>query len=149
MLTFDRQQYGGLYAPAFASYFINQNELIRDEKHELANATTLNVATVGLLNAFVDARSMALGFPDWARNNTYGLPVYSEDVYADIVSNITNPKEGLVALIDRCRAAVAEGDPEGKGTNETVNEVCVTAAGLYSLTVLEKYEANSPVRLSS
>ncbi|RTE82993.1 hypothetical protein BHE90_002455 [Fusarium euwallaceae] len=119
--------YGGLYAPVFSSYFIDQNKMIQKGDAPVANSTILNLVTVGLLNAMVDIRSMALGFPDFALNNTYDLPTYSEEVAEMVFGNITAPDVGCLALVDKCRAAVAKNDPESTGTNESVNEICLKA----------------------
>ncbi|VUC25523.1 unnamed protein product [Clonostachys rosea] len=136
--------YGGLYAPLFTSYFLDQNRLVQNGTHELTNATTLNMATVGIINGLVEMTSMALGFPDYARNNTYGLPVYSEDIYQEVVQNITAPEQGCLALIDQCRAAAAKGDPENKGNNDDVNNVCGPAGQACFGTILQSFEINSP-----
>ncbi|KAM5346204.1 hypothetical protein ACJ41O_009209 [Fusarium nematophilum] len=136
--------YGGLYAPLLTSYIVDQNKLIKDKKHEVSNATTLNMATVGVINAMVDVRSMALGFPIFALNNTYDLPAYSEEVYAAVVKNITDPEMGCYTLIDQCRDAVAKDDPESEGTDPKVNQACVGASEHCFLSMLGPFEALSP-----
>ncbi|KAI8653885.1 hypothetical protein LRP88_00374 [Fusarium phalaenopsidis] len=122
--------YGGLYAPVFSSYFIDQNKKIEKGDHPVTNSTVLNLVTVGLLNAMVDIRSMALGFPDFALNNTYDLPTYSKEVAEMVLGNITAPDIGCLDLVDKCRAAVAKDDPESTGTNNEVNEICLKALGV-------------------
>ncbi|CAI6100721.1 unnamed protein product [Clonostachys chloroleuca] len=136
--------YGGLYAPLFASHFLDQNELIKNGTHEVANATAFNMATVGIINGLVEMSSMLMGFPDYARNNTFGLPVYSEDVYQEVVKNITAPEQGCLALIDQCRAVAPKGDPENKGNNDDVNKVCSAASQFCFGTILQSFERNAP-----
>ncbi|KAJ4171484.1 hypothetical protein NW754_013252 [Fusarium falciforme] len=132
--------YGGLYAPVFGSYFIDQNKKIEKGDPPAANSTVLNLVTVGLLNAMVDIRSMALGFPDFALNNTYDLPVYSEEVAEMVLGNITAPDVGCLTLVDKCRAAVTRDDPESTGTNNHVNEICFKAMGYHHFDItLNKY----------
>jgi hypothetical protein len=135
-----------MYAPITASYFIEQNTLIENGEHELENAITLNMATVGLINALIDIESMALGLLDWAVNNSYGLPAYSEEVYDTALAKLNDPDEGCFALLAKCKAAVAENDPDNEGTNEEVNQVCVgaTAACLFTT---EVFQAESPVSM--
>lgn len=107
------------------------------------------MVTVGLINAFVDARSMIQGMIEFAYNNTYDLPAITKDVYDEAMHNITRPETGVFALVDSCRAAVAEGDPESTGLNPEVNEICSQATQLLWLQVQGAYEANSPVSAAS
>lgn len=88
---------------------------------------------------------MLMGFPDYARNNTFGLPVYSEDVYQEVVKNITAPEQGCLALIDQCRAVAPKGDPENKGNNDDVNKICSAASQFCFGTILQSFESNAPV----
>ncbi|KAL2693514.1 hypothetical protein Neosp_000074 [[Neocosmospora] mangrovei] len=122
--------YGGMYGPHFFSYFQDQNELIKNGTPSLENATSLNLATLGLDEPGIDYRAMAMGYPTFGHNNTYGIQVLSEEVYEELMAQIVAPDEGCYALIDRCRGLVSEGDPERFGTNKTVNEACVEATML-------------------
>lgn len=123
------EQYGGLYGPAFFSHFHQQNDLIRSGEVEpqFANATVLNLQTLGLADACVDGRAMALGSAQFAYNNTYGLQIFPDEVYAAVTEGITAPETGCYALIDQRRALAEEGDPEGFGRNATVNSACSVA----------------------
>ncbi|EEU39939.1 uncharacterized protein NECHADRAFT_39178 [Fusarium vanettenii 77-13-4] len=122
--------YGGMYGPHFFSHFQDQNELIKNGTPSLENATTLNLATLGLDEPGIDYRAMAMGYPTFGHNNTYGIQVLSEEVYEELMAQIVAPNEGCYALIDRCRGLVSEGDPERFGMNETVNEACVEATNM-------------------
>jgi hypothetical protein len=93
-----------------------------------ANATVLNMSTLGMTDACVDSRTMALGFPEFARNNTYGIEIYSEEVAEAIIANMTALELGCHALIDQCRAVAEQGDPMGTGTNATFNAACSVAS---------------------
>lgn len=125
----NRKQYGGLYGPAFFSHFHEQNDLIRSGEVEpqFANATVLDLRTLGLADACVDGRTMALGSAQFAHNNTYGVQVFSDELYAAVTEGITAPETGCYSLIDQCRALAEEGDPEGFGRNATVNSACSVA----------------------
>jgi hypothetical protein len=89
---------------------------------------------------------MALGFPDFALNNTYDLPTYSKEVAEMVLGNITAPDVGCLALVDKCRAAVAKDDPESTGTNNEVNEICLKAMGV-CFGAVTIYDEVSPVGL--
>ncbi|KAM0425682.1 hypothetical protein ACHAPT_008929 [Fusarium lateritium] len=136
--------YGGLYAPVFSSYFVDQNKVIEKGNHPVANSTILNLVTVGLLNAMVDVRSMALGFPDFALNNTYDLPTYPEEIAEMVLGNITIPEVGCIAMVDKCRAAVAKDDPESTGTNENTNDICVKAVEVCFGAITVAFDETSP-----
>ncbi|KEY72980.1 hypothetical protein S7711_04653 [Stachybotrys chartarum IBT 7711] len=123
--------YGGFYGPSFFEYVQLQNDLIAGHRAvALANATVLELATLGLADACIDARAMALGYPTFSYNNTYGLEVYPLEVYEDVVANITNPETGCYALIDQCRALAEEADASSFGTNPVVNAACGAATQL-------------------
>lgn len=76
------------------------------------------------MNAVVDARAMVRGVPDFLRNNTYGLDLLPDN---DMLDEVLESVPGCYDAIDDCRAAVAEGDPEGFGGNSEVNQKCVAA----------------------
>lgn len=148
MLIF-ASQYGGLFAPVFTSYFIDQNDLIVDGEHEVANATVLNMATVGVVNGLVDMESMALGFPDWAMNNTYGLPAYDEETYLTALDTFTAPEIGCLDQVQACRKIANESDPDGYATNEEVNEVCGNATEVCFGGIMTTWETSPVSELSA
>lgn len=53
---------------------------------------------------------------------------------------------GCLDQINLCRSAAALSDPEGLGTNETVNQYCVEATYLCYSQIQMAYQANSDVR---
>ncbi|KAH7324232.1 Alpha/Beta hydrolase protein [Stachybotrys elegans] len=137
------QSYGGFYGPKFFEYFQEQNDLTQADEPTLANATIFNLATLGLADACIDARAMAAGYPTFAFNNTYGLEIYPEDVYNQIMERVTDQDTGCYGLVDRCRALAAEGDPLSFGNNQTVNEACVAATQLCFVELQGAYQALS------
>jgi len=62
-----------------------------------------------------------------------------------MLEKIEEPDTGCYALIDKCRALVAEGDPERFGNNETVNEACLAATNLCFFGIQGTYQATSDV----
>lgn len=123
-------QYGGFYGPTFFSHWLDQNELITSGRSPLANATVLTLHTLGLAGACVDSRAMGKGFPLFAHNNTYGIEMYDEGVFEEVLNLIETPDTGCNALIDTCRALARVGDPLGTGLNNTVNQACVAATNV-------------------
>jgi hypothetical protein len=112
----------------FTTYFLQQNKLIRNGKHEIKEATELNMKTVGIINGMTDIEPMVLGWLDYARNNTYNHPIIDEKAYKALLASMTDPKEGCFTLLHSCRAAQARGDPEMKGIDPVVNKVCAAAS---------------------
>jgi hypothetical protein len=146
-LTDDPSQYGGFYGPALFEHILNQNERIENgEDLFIANATTLKLATLGLSDGCMDAKSLGHGYPEFARNNTFGLQIYSEEVYDYVVEKLNEPETGCYALIDKCRALAEEGDPDNFATNQTVNDACVGATLLCYGEIQGAYSANTDVR---
>lgn len=145
----NRKQYGGLYGPAFFSHFHEQNDLIRSGEVEpqFANATVLDLRTLGLADACVDGRTMALGSAQFAHNNTYGVQVFSDELYAAVTEGITAPETGCYSLIDQCRALAEEGDPEGFGRNATVNSACSVATKYCFLMLQAAYTSMTDVSI--
>ncbi|KAI6402293.1 hypothetical protein MCOR23_003974 [Pyricularia oryzae] len=67
------QSYGGHYAPALASALMAR----RRERPEL-----MSVASVGIINGFVDMLLQAPSLTTFPVNNTFGIKAYSEEVAA-------------------------------------------------------------------
>ncbi|KAL6806575.1 Alpha/Beta hydrolase protein [Trichoderma sp. SZMC 28013] len=131
--------YGGIWGAGFFSYFINQNEQVSANKHALANAVVLPLATLGLGNGCIDIRASAIGYPHQAYNNTYGIKAYGKDLYDQVMGNITAPQVGCYDLADQCRAAARELDPTSQGNNLKVNTICQAAAEVCVNVVLGTY----------
>ncbi|KAI9896131.1 hypothetical protein N3K66_009031 [Trichothecium roseum] len=132
VLSLWTSSYGGFYGPAIFSYILDQNERIRNDKcaGTTANATLLELGTLGLLEAVVDTRAFAAGYIEFARNNTFGIEVYDDEVRDGLLEKLKAPGEGCYDLVDRCRLLVREGDFGRFGSNETVNEACVAATDM-------------------
>lgn len=67
---------------------------------------------------------MGQGYPVFALNNTYGIELYGEEVFEQVMELILQPETGCNALIDKCRLLANEGDPLSFGMNQTVNAAC-------------------------
>ncbi|KAF4444415.1 hypothetical protein F53441_11140 [Fusarium austroafricanum] len=122
--------YGGFYGPHYFAYFQDQNTLVENGASSWENATVLNLATLGLLEPSIDARSLAKSYAQFGHHNTYGLQFFNDSVYEQMLKKTEEPKTGCYALIDKCREAVREGDPQRFGNNATVNKACMGATKL-------------------
>ncbi|KAM0463312.1 hypothetical protein ACHAO4_000025 [Trichoderma viride] len=119
--------YGGFWSTGFMSHFITQNKLIAANQHKNENATVLPLGILGIANGCIDSRVEAFGYPHIAYNNTYGIQVYNESVYNEVMQQVVAPKTGCYDAADACRALAKEGDPYGYGNNQTVNQACLIA----------------------
>lgn len=88
---------------------------------------------------------MSQGYATFGFNNTYGLQIYSEQVYNAVMQNMTDTETGCYGLIDNCRALAAEGDPQSFGTNKTVNDACAAASALCFFKLQAVYQVLSDV----
>lgn len=79
-----------------------------------------------MTNGCVDAHITASSISDIVYNNTYNTNFLTEDIHAEAQNNLTK-SGGCYDQIDQCQALAAVSDPEGKGTNDTVNALCATA----------------------
>jgi hypothetical protein len=96
-------------------------------------------------NGCVDSLSQAASFPEYAYNNTYGVEVISQDVYEAAKRNMTEPG-GCLDTINQCRAEATLSDPQGLGTNDTVNQICVAATAICYGKIQGAYMQYSNVR---
>lgn len=115
--------YGGFYAPATFAHFERQNELISSGTLSSSTYKVLNLNTIGLTNACMDIKIQMPFYPSYAFNNTYGIKAIPEEAYQSAMNNFTSPG-GCRDLIDACRSAGIQGDPDQTGTNSTVNQLC-------------------------
>lgn len=121
------------------SHFITQNKLIAANQHKNENATVLPLGILGIANGCIDTRVEAFGYPHLAYNNTYGIQVYNESMYNEVMQQVVAPKTGCYDAVDECRALAKEGDPHGYGNNETVNQACLFATEACFGKVLSPY----------
>lgn len=119
--------YGGYFAPAIFAHFERQNDRIADGTLGDPKAKKLELGTIGLQNACIDADVQGSFYPEFAYNNTYGIQAISKEIYEQAAHNVTKPG-GCRDMIQACRAAGAIGDPREMGLNTTVNNICVAAS---------------------
>ncbi|KAK1574423.1 serine carboxypeptidase [Colletotrichum navitas] len=134
------QSYGGRYGPAFAAYFQEQNEKIRNgtwngtagERH------ILKLDTLLIVNGCVDRQVQWPSYPRMAFNNTYGVAAVNETVYRGMV-DAYGRAGGCRDQIDDCRRVSAVYDRENTGANATVNGICQAAESYCTRHVRDPY----------
>ncbi|KAB5572158.1 Alpha/Beta hydrolase protein [Coniochaeta sp. 2T2.1] len=134
--------YSGFFAPAIFAHFQRQNEKIASGTLPDSKSKPLQLGAIGINNGCIDAVSQGPAYPEFAYNNTYGIQVISKEVYDEAKHNMTKPG-GCLDTVDMCRALANAGDPQGLGTNQTVNQVCQAATLLCFIQVQGAYNANS------
>ncbi|KAG6358818.1 hypothetical protein INS49_012337 [Diaporthe citri] len=118
--------YGGFFAPATVAHIQQQNELVANGSSTNENDMALQLGTLGIINGCIDSESQVSFWPTFAMNNTYGIKAIPEEAYSMAMGNLST----AYGLIDQCRAAVSELDPEGTGAVNQVNEACMAALQL-------------------
>lgn len=68
------ESYGGHYGPAFFNHFHEQNEKIAKGESQ---GVQLEFNTLGIMNGIIDEAIQANYYPEFARNNTYGIEAVS------------------------------------------------------------------------
>jgi hypothetical protein len=145
LLTPNVMQYSGFFAPATFAYFQHQNEKIQNGSIADKQAKSLPLDTIGINNGCVDAESQVASYLDFAHNNTYGVEVIDKEVYEAARRNSTAPGD-CMDMIKLCRTEAAASDPQGLGTNSTVNQICVAATALCYVNLQGLYNVYSMVR---
>lgn len=126
------ESYGGRYGPAFAAFFQEQNEKIKNGTLDTASeAHYIHLDTLGIINGCIDLLIQEPSYPMMAYNNTYGVEAINKTLYDQAMYAWSRPG-GCKDLIVQCRALAAEGDPQMYGNNETVNKACHDASDLCS-----------------
>lgn len=122
------ESYGGKYGPAFAAFFQEQNQKIKDGTITAdAEPFVINLDTLGIINGCIDPVYQALSYAEMAYNNTYGIKAINESIYNYMVDTYPVPG-GCKDLINQCRKSALEGDPGAYGNNATVNALCKKAS---------------------
>ncbi|KAH8659941.1 Alpha/Beta hydrolase protein, partial [Xylariales sp. PMI_506] len=117
------ESYEGHYGPTLADYINTQNERIASGELSTQSSKPLYLETLGLVNACIDLTTQMPLYPVMAVNNTYGISVVNDSVYAASVDAIPQ----CLNLTATCREAVVSLDPQGWGNNTAVNDACLDA----------------------
>lgn len=93
------ESYGGHYGPSFFNYFQKQNERIQNGSLQ---GTELQFDSLTLINAIIDEYIQAPYYPEFARNNTYGIELYNQSVYDYTQYALHMPGYGCLDQISSC-----------------------------------------------
>lgn len=116
--------YGGFWVPETAVQ-LHSGLANLDDGHPLRD-WGLTVDAIGTTNGCIDLEHAMLGYPEYARNNTYGVEFITEELYAESVEGITETG-GCLDQMRICREEGKIGDPQVTGANATVNAICQDA----------------------
>ncbi|KXT12380.1 hypothetical protein AC579_1703 [Pseudocercospora musae] len=134
-ISFWGHSYGGYWVPFSAARFVEQNEAIKSGK---LNGTILPVDTAGWTNGCTDLLYQGEWTPDMAYNNTYGLQILPDDLYA-AAKEAWSAEGGARDQLLTCRELGDKYDPDFLGLNETVNAICAKATLTYGKYVQAPY----------
>ena len=109
--------------PTFVDYFHAQNDRIASGELSAATTTTLNVESLGLINACIDADTQVPQYPHYAVNNTYGIKMLNDSAYTTAMATIPLCLNQSRA----CQTMSARLDPLQIGNITAVNQVCLQA----------------------
>lgn len=121
------ESYGGRFGPAFASFFEEQNQKIRNETLGGNHTSIINIDTLGIINGCIDLKLQAPLYPEFARNNTYGIQAIGDAVYQDVLG-AWEAYGACADMIDTCRNLASDKDPNNLGIDEETNEACKLAS---------------------
>lgn len=124
------ESYGGMYGPAFADHFEEQND--RRTTGDLPNATLeIRLDSVGIINGMVDYIANAMSIPEFLRFHTYGTSVPSIDLltYQNTVSDLLSPS-GCRSRVAACRRRAEAADPVRSSADKDLDEFCSAARGV-------------------
>lgn len=148
------ESYGGKYAPAFASYFEQQNEARLSGSLSPNETLEVKLEVVGIINGFIDDLIQDQYFPYFAYNNTYGIEAINE---VEQLNALNDYNVNCVPAIEDCRTAMDSTDPQGYGDDYDTNQLCeqaqytcnnivniITAGGYYPYDIRQQYPSPDP-----
>ena len=120
------ESYGGIYGPAFTTFFENQNTKISNGTLKGPGVHYIHLDTLGIINGCIDWLYTSPAYLDQAYNNTYGLELINQTIYETGKESWSRPG-GCKDQNLHCRDLAAKSDPNGYGEDEKVNKACVEA----------------------
>ncbi|KAL1965533.1 hypothetical protein VTN77DRAFT_5616 [Rasamsonia byssochlamydoides] len=120
------ESYGGKYGPAFAAFWEEQNERLRNGEFPPNTTLEIQLSSLGILQGCVDDLVQGPFYPKFAYDNTYGIQAISLQDQQDAASAFY-AQDGCQQQILACRNAVAALDPDDYGDNSDANALCAAA----------------------
>lgn len=105
------ESYGGHYGPAFSRFLEEQNDKIDNGDGNERGAHKIHLDTLGIVNGLIDVVVQGDSWIEFPYNNTYGIQLFNESLYNDLVDEWTRPG-GCRERYLECQAALRERDPE-------------------------------------
>ncbi|KND90655.1 Carboxypeptidase S1 [Tolypocladium ophioglossoides CBS 100239] len=121
------ESYGGVYGPIFAETWQAQNQKRLTGALSRNSTLELRLTSLGIVNGCVDRILQVPMYPTFANNNTYGVKAMSNEE-AKFYLNKFAGNAGCKDLLTQCQTAATQKDPEGKGDQPDVNDVCSQAS---------------------
>lgn len=116
------ESYGGIYGPAFAALFEEQNQKIENGTIDRPGAHYLHIDTLGIINGCVDFLVQYPSYPSFSYNNTYGVQAINKTIYEKAMHVWERPG-GVKDSILNCRAAAEDPDTHA----DQSDEICAKA----------------------
>ncbi|KAJ9308922.1 hypothetical protein DTO217A2_1598 [Paecilomyces variotii] len=146
------ESYGGKYGPAFAEYWEEQNDKLKNGTLPQNGTLEIHLVSLGIMQGCIDDLVQGPFYPRFAYENSYGIQAISLADQQEAASAFV-AEGGCQQRIESCRAAVASMDPEGDGDNSVANRICADAqqycndniVGYYSQSGLSVYDISQPV----
>ena len=134
------ESYGGRYGPAYSAFFEEQNQKIENGTWQDADGEMyiIHLDTLLLINSCVDRNVQWNSYPHIAYNNTYGIETVNETIYEQMTAAYYG-EGGCRDRIYNCRNLSLEYDPENRGHNASVNDVCEDAETFCTAYVRDPY----------
>lgn len=120
------ESYGGRYGPIFAETFEEQNQKRQNGTLDPDNTLEVRLVSLGIVNGCIDQEIQVPQYPIFATNNTYDFQAISK-TEAQYYLDTYSAAGGCGDLLRRCKAAVAQSDPDGEGDEAQVNSICSNA----------------------
>ena len=120
------ESYGGLYGPVFASTWEDLNGLRQNGTFSMSRTIEISLASLGIINGYIDTKIQTPYYPKFANNNTYGIEAIDTTTMYNTLAQFRAPG-GCSDLIAECRAAFMIQDPASDGDMDNVNSVCRSA----------------------
>ena len=132
------ESYGGKYGPAIGSFLASQNALRRTDPTMLNSTLEITLATLGIMNGWIDLLTQTPYYPRFAYNNTYGISAISQVQELNALSAYSGVN-GCEQLTLTCRAQETTNDPTDFGNVTTVDSICSLAQQYCLTNVVEPY----------
>ena len=132
------ESYGGKYGPAIGSFLEAQNEQRQTDSAMMNTTLEITLATLGIMNGWIDLFTQTPYYPRFAYNNTYGISAISQVEELNALSAYSGAN-GCEQLTLTCRAQETTNDPADLGNVTTVDDICSQAQEYCQTNVVDPY----------